>query len=173
MVGLPSGHEKAASRCQDAAVNFLGGFGVPEGRLVATATAAATTVAATATAAATTLAAATTVAATATAAATTVAAAACWTIFLRTGFIDGQVATTVIFFVEATDGFIHGGLGVHGHESKATWTTGVAIHRQVNVGNSAVVGEESADVVFCGGEGQVAHVHFSIHIDFLEFSQPE
>ena len=56
---------------------------------------------------------------------------------------------------------------IHGHESKATRTTGVAIHRQVDVSNGAIVSEESADVVFGGGEGQVAHVHFSIHIDFL------
>ena len=127
-----------------------------QGRLVATAAAAG--VAATATAFATT------VAATATAATTV---AACWAIFFRTGFIDGQVATTEVFFVEATDGFIHGGLGVHGHESKATRTTGVAVHGQVDVSNGAVVGEEGADVVFGGSEGQIAHIHFGIHIDFL------
>jgi hypothetical protein len=141
-------------------------------RLVAT-TAAATTTAVAATAT-TTAAAFATVAATATAAATTVTAAtttavaaASRTFFLRTGFIDGELAAHEIFFVQAMDRFAHRGRGVHGDEGETTWAARDVIDWQEEIGHRAEIREELTEVCFRGREGQVAHIHFGIHIVVL------
>lgn len=120
-------------------MNFLGDWGA----LVATATATATAAAVAATA-------------------TTTAAA--WSFFLRARLVDGEIATAVVLFVEAANGFVHGILRVHGDEGKTAWAAGFAVHGQMDVGDGAVVGEEGADVVLGGVEGQVAHIHFRVHI---------
>lgn len=137
--------------------------------LAATATAAAATttaaVAATATAAATTTAvAATTTAAATTTEATTTAATACWTLFFRTSFIDGEVTTSEIFGIEAIDGCRHGLWSVHGHKCKSAWAAALPVDWQENISHSAVLREQVADFVLTGTKGEIPHIHLRIHI---------
>ena len=134
---------------------------------ITTATAAAT-VAATATAAATT-----TVTATATAAATTVTATtaaatkAAWTLFLRTSFIDGQGTALEVEAVQGLDSRLHRLCRRHGHESKATWAAGFAVHRKVDVGDITILREQFTHVEFGRAEGQIAHIHLGIHYQVI------
>jgi hypothetical protein len=133
---------------------------------ISTAATTTTTVAATASFAAAT-ATTTTVAATATAAATTTAVGRA--IFFRASFIDGQRATHKVFFIEAFNGFLHGRGSVHCHEGEATWTTGIAVHREEEIRYGTVIGEKRTEIGFGGAEGQVAHIHFAIHIVVLSW----
>ena len=85
-------------------------------------------------------------------------AAAAGTLFLRTGFIDGELAAAEIGAVK----FFSRGLGfvasAHGDEREATGATGHLVHRDVNVGDGAELTEGRTEFVFSGLKGQIADV---------------
>ena len=101
-----------------------------------------------------------TTAAAAAEAATTAAAAeaATWALFLRTGFIDGELATTEVGAIE----LFSCGLGLigraHGDERETAGAAGHLVHGDVNVGHGTELAESGAKLVFGGLERQVADV---------------
>ncbi len=152
-----------------------------EGRSVeatVTALAAVTTLAAVAAEAATTAAAeaatltATTAAAEATTLATAEAAALATTeatasgaVFLRTGFIHGQLTATELDTVGLFSGIL-GLLGrAHGHERETARATGHAVEGDVHVGHGAILLKMSAKLFSGGLERQIADVEFgTLHL---------
>src|SRR5207245_8399564 len=58
------------------------------------------------------------------------------------------------------------------HESKATGSTGRAIHHQVGLGDRAMRGERVLQVVFSGVEGKVSHKQFITHFRILLSDKP-
>jgi hypothetical protein len=93
-------------------------------------------------------------------AATTAAAAEAATraLFLRTGFIDGQLTAAEIGAVH----LFRGGLGLigraHGDERETAGAAGHLVHGDVNVGHGAELAESRAELVFGGLERQVTDV---------------
>jgi hypothetical protein len=82
----------------------------------------------------------TAIAATATAAAATKAtatAAACWTIFLRTGFVDSEGAAAYFTALEQLDRFLSVFAGSHGDEGETTRAARKFVHRKENLHYSA------------------------------------
>ena len=135
----------------------MGGVG-PVDRVVAIAAAGtATTVAAVATAtAATTIAAA--AAATESAAAAAAESTATRTIFFRTGFVDGQCATTEVLAIESLSCFGRILGSVHGDKCEAARASGHFVHRDENVGDVTELSERVAQLVFSGFKGHVSYV---------------
>jgi hypothetical protein len=124
--------------------------------------AATTTTAAAAVAAATTTA--TAEAATASATATATATEATGALFFRTRFIDAKLAAAEFLAIETVDGCLHFIGRAHRDEGKAAGTTGDAIHRKEDIGYGAELREEGLDVLLSGAKGQIAHIHFGIHV---------
>ena len=135
---------------------------------IATTAATVTAFATTAVAAATTTTAAAAVAAattTATAeAATASATEATGALFFRTRFIDAKLAAAEFLAIETVDGCLHFIGRAHRDEGKAAGTTGDAIHRKEDIGYGAELREEGLDVLLSGAKGQIAHIHFGIHV---------
>jgi hypothetical protein len=122
--------------------------------------AATTTTAAAAVAAATT----TATAEAATASATATATEATGALFFRTRFIDAKLAAAEFLAIETVDGCLHFIGRAHRDEGKAAGTTGDAIHRKEDIGYGAELREEGLDVLLSGAKGQIAHIHFGIHV---------
>jgi hypothetical protein len=110
------------------------------------------------TAAATEAATATTAAAAEAATTATAAEATTWALFLRTGFIDGQLTAAEIDAVH----LLCRDLGLigraHGDKRETAGAAGHLVHGDVNIGNSAELTESGAELVFGSLERQVADV---------------
>jgi uncharacterized cupredoxin-like copper-binding protein len=134
----------------------------------AAATTTAATVAATATAAAATtgITAATTATATAAKTAATATATATkttGTLFTRTGFIDGELASTKLFAIQSSNRCLHGFWCVHTDKSKPAWATAFTVDRQENIGDAAELAEKVGDFLGVGFEGEIPHIHLGVH----------
>ena len=95
--------------------------------------------------------------------ASTAAISAATTLFAWLGFVDSQGASAKIFAIKSFDGRNHLVLGAHGYKGEATWAATITIHGHVNIGNSAIVGEELLELIIACLEGQIAHIHFHIN----------
>jgi hypothetical protein len=141
-----------------------------EATLAAIATVETTTLAATEATAATTATltaaeAATTLAAAEAATLATTEATASGAVFLRTGFIDGQLTTTELNAVGLFSGILSLLGGAHGHERETTRTAGHTVKGDVNVGNGTELLEVCAQLFSRGLERQVADVQFgTLHV---------
>jgi hypothetical protein len=138
----------------------------PIATTAATVTAFATTAvaAATTTTAAAAVAAATTTATAEAATASATATEATGALFFRTRFIDAKLAAAEFLAIETVDGCLHFIGRAHRDEGKAAGTTGDAIHRKEDIGYGAELREEGLDVLLSGAKGQIAHIHFGIHV---------
>ena len=132
-------------------------------RLPALGTATAATAAVATTAATATVAAATAAATTTTATATTEG----WAFFTWTSFVHGKRAALERLAIEVTDSVVHAGLVCHRDESEATWASGFAVHNEAHFGDCAVGAEKFMKIALSDVEGQIAHIHFGIHISDL------
>jgi hypothetical protein len=138
----------------------------PIATTAATVTAFATTAVAAATTptAAAAVAAATTTATAEAATASATATEATGALFFRTRFIDAKLAAAEFLAIETVDGCLHFIGRAHRDEGKAAGTTGDAIHRKEDIGYGAELREEGLDVLLSGAKGQIAHIHFGIHV---------
>lgn len=84
-------------------------------------------------------------------------------LFAWLGFVDSQGTSAKIFAIKSFDGRNHLVLGAHGYKGEATWAATITIHGHVNIGNSAIVGEELLELIIACLEGQIAHIHFHIN----------
>ncbi len=68
------------------------------------------------------------------------------------------------FAVERGDSRVHAFGRVHGDERETAWAARGAIHGKGGFSNGAVLGEQVAQVVFGGVEGEIPDIHFGIHM---------
>jgi hypothetical protein len=111
--------------------------------------------AATVTAAATT----TAISSAATAAPTSAATA----FFARPGFVDGERAALVFFFVQAADRFLRGVVIAHLHEAKPLAAAGVAVLHDLRTFDRAELGEELFQIRTANVEAQISDIQSLTH----------
>jgi hypothetical protein len=77
---------------------------------------------------------------------------------LRTGLIDGQIATVYRLAFQCTDGSLTFVTISHGDKSKSTGLTTHPIGYQVHVSDGTVRSEEVAQFAFASGEREITYV---------------
>lgn len=77
---------------------------------------------------------------------------------LRTGLIDGQIATVYRLAFQCTDSSLTFVTISHGDKSKSTGLTTHSIGYQVHVSDGAVRSEEVAQFAFVSGEREITYV---------------
>lgn len=100
----------------------------------------------------------------ATAAFAAVAAATAWFEFLGLRGVHTESAALVVVAIERFNSRVQLALVAEGNESESFGSAGFAVGDDFNPFDRAVCGEESGDVFFSSGIGQVAHVdvHFCL-----------
>ena len=77
---------------------------------------------------------------------------------LRTGLIDGQIATVYRLAFQCTNSSLAFVTISHGDKCKSTGLTAHPIGYQVHVSDSAVRSEEVAQLAFASGEREITYV---------------